>query len=146
MAKGLLCNFAVLVVLIVVLGVAVTPVSAQVPTGTVNGLISDPREAVVPNARVVAISRAQGVSRETLSNANGLYVIADLAPGDYDLKIEASGFAVSEFTGVNVQAGRTITLDAKLQIAGVGTTVNVNEGAGEVDLTQSMIQGQITST
>jgi Carboxypeptidase regulatory-like domain/TonB dependent receptor len=147
MAKRLLCNFAVLAALIAVLMVATVPsVVAQVPTGTVNGLISDPREAVVPNARVVAVSKAQGVSRETTSNADGLYVITDLAPGDYDLKIEAPGFAPSEFTEVSVQAGRTITLDAKLQIAGVGTIVNVNEGAGEVDLTQSMIQGQITST
>jgi len=33
-----------------------------------------------------------------------------------------------------------------MQVVGVGTTVTVSEGAVDIDLTQSMIQGQITST
>jgi hypothetical protein len=121
-------------------------VCAQVPTGTINGIVTDPHDAVVPNAHVVALSTAQGVSRETSSNADGLYVFPNLPAGSYDLKIEAAGFAPAEFKETIVQAGRTTTIDAKLQVAGVGTTVNVSEGASDIDLTQSMIQGQITAT
>jgi hypothetical protein len=33
-----------------------------------------------------------------------------------------------------------------MQVAGAGTTVKVSEDALEIDLTQSMIQSQITST
>jgi len=94
--------------------------------------LSDPHEAVVPNARVVVINKAQGVSRETSSNADGLYVFANLPAGGYDLKIQASGFAPMEFKEVIIQAGRTTTLDARLQVAGVGAMVNVSEGAGEI--------------
>ena len=69
-------------------GVGAARVPAQVPTGTVSGIISDPHDAVVPNAHVVAIITAQGVSRETSSNADGLYAFANLPAGIYELKIE----------------------------------------------------------
>ncbi len=64
MAKRVLCNLVVVAVLLVAI---VTSVPAQVPTGTINGLFSDPHDALVPSAHVVAISKAQGVSRETSS-------------------------------------------------------------------------------
>lgn len=143
MIKHLAGKVAIVAVL---LAVAVTIVPAQVPTGTVNGIVTDPHDAVVANARVVAVSKTQGISRDGTTNADGLYVFANLPVGAYDLKIEAAGFAPTEFTQAVVQAGRTTTLDAKLQVAGVGTTVSVSEAAGEIDLTQSMIQGQVTST
>jgi hypothetical protein len=44
---------------------AATMAPAQVATGTINGIVSDPHEAVVPNARIVAINKAQGISRES---------------------------------------------------------------------------------
>jgi hypothetical protein len=142
MTNGIVGRFLIVAML---LGAVAAMIRAQVPTGTINGIVSDPHEAVVPNARVVAISKSQGVSRETSSNADGLYVFANLPAGNYDLKIEASGFSPIEFKDVIVQAGRTTTLDARMQVASVGATVTVSEGAGEIELTQSMIQGQVTS-
>src|ERR1700677_229708 len=118
---------------------------AQVPVGSINGIVTDPKDAVVPGAHVTAVSSAQGVSRETVSNNSGLYTISDLPPGAYVLRIEDPGFAVSEFQNVVLEAGRNTTIDAKLQIAHAGTTVEVNATALAVDPTQSMIQGQITS-
>jgi hypothetical protein len=118
---------------------------AQVPVGSINGIVTDPKDAVVPGAHVTAVSAAQGVSRETVSNNSGLYSLSDLPPGAYVLRIEDPGFAVSEFQNVVLEAGHNTTIDAKLQIAHARTTVEVNATALAVDPTQSMIQGQITS-
>ncbi len=41
--------------------------AAQLPTSTLNGTVTDPQSAVVAGARVVVISNATGVSRETES-------------------------------------------------------------------------------
>jgi hypothetical protein len=120
--------------------------SAQVPTSTLNGLVTDPKDAVVAGARVAVVSSAQGVTRETTTNADGLYGFSNLPSGSYDLRIEANGFAVSEFKDIVLLAGRASTVDAKLQIATVGTSVKVTGATTSVELTQSMIQGQITST
>jgi hypothetical protein len=143
MKNRLVCKTAMVTVLLMAF---CAMASAQVPTGEINGIVTDPHDAVVANAHAVAVSTSQGISRETSTNSDGLYVFPNLPAGNYDLKIEASGFAPLEFKEVIVQVGRTTTLDAKLQVAGVGTTVTVSEGAGEIELTQSMIQGEITSS
>src|SRR5580693_2484552 len=143
MTKLLSCRVVTVALLVALI---TTAVPAQVPTGTINGIVTDPRDAFVPNALVVATSKTQGITRETSTNDDGVYVFPNLPAGDYDLKIQAPGFAPAEFTNAVVHAGRTTTLDAKLQVAGLGTTVNVNGGVTDIELTQSMIQGQITST
>ena len=54
---------------------------AQVPTGTINGRVTDPGNAVVNGAKVSASNDATAVVRETVTNGDGLYVLADLAVG-----------------------------------------------------------------
>jgi len=134
-----------LLLLLSVLAILVNIAGAQVPTGSINGIVTDPKDAVVAGARVDALSTTQGVSRNTVTNSSGRYDLADLPAGTYDLKIEEAGFAISEFKGIVIEAGRSSTVDAKLQIAGTGTTVAVLSSTTGIDLTQSMIQGQITS-
>jgi len=133
-------------VLMSILVFATSGVLAQVPDGSINGLVTDPKDAVVAGARVTAVSASQGVSHSTVSNSSGLYVLSNLPSGTYDLRIEQPGFAANEFKGIVIEAGRSTTVDARLQIASAGATVDVNASNVNLDLTQSMIQGQITST
>jgi hypothetical protein len=119
---------------------------AQVPTGTINGRVTDPAEAVVVGARIVAVNQATNVPRETTTNTDGLYVFPDLTAGTYSLHIETAGFAPSEFKDVIVQVGRATTVDAQLKVAAVGASVSVGGTSDSVELTQSMLQGEITST
>ena len=134
------------VVAIVILVAAMTfAVQAQVPTGTINGIVTDPHQAIVTGAHVTATERTTGVTHETVSNADGVYSIPDLPTGVYDVRIAAGGFAVSEFQGVQLEVGRASTLDAEVKLAEVGQSVNVTDVTSTVELTQSMIQGQITS-
>lgn len=139
------CRSMRLCALLSVIALATCLSRAQVPVGSIGGIVTDPKDAVVAGARVVALSAAQGVSRDTVTNGSGLYLLSDLPAGSYDLRIEQAGFAPSEFKGIQLDAGYNATIDAKLQIAKTGTTVEVNASAATVDLTQSMIQGQITS-
>ncbi len=117
----------------------------QIPTGSLNGLVTDANDAIVIGAHVTALSTTQGFSRDTLTSSSGLYVLPDLPAGEYSLRIEQSGFAATEVKGNIVEAGRITTIDAKLKVAAAGTTVDVNASAVSVNLTQSTIQGQITS-
>ena len=68
----------------------------QIPTGSLNGLVTDPKDAIVVGARVTVVSNTQGFSRSTLTSSSGLYVVPDLPVGLYHLKIEQAGFAASE--------------------------------------------------
>jgi hypothetical protein len=134
------------VVAIVILVATMTfAVQAQAPTGTINGIVTDPHQAVVAGAHVSATERGTGAARETVSNGNGVYSIPNLPLGVYDVRITAEGFAVSELQGVQLQAGRASTLDAELKLAEIGQVVNVTDASSTIEQTQSMIQGQITS-
>jgi hypothetical protein len=121
------------------------PAIAQVPTGNLNGRVTDPKGAVLTGAQVTVVNTAQGISRSTVTNGNGLYVLSDLPAGAYELTIAENGFASRKVRDVTLAAGSSTTVDAALQVAGTGTTVEVNATTANVDLTQSMIQGQITS-
>ena len=124
---------------------AASVVYAQIPDGGLNGLVTDPKDAVVAGAHVAAVSTTQGISRETVTNGSGLYVLSNLPAGTYDLKIEQAGFAATEFKAIAIEAGRTSTIDAKFKIASAGATIDVSASTENLDVTQSMIQGQITS-
>jgi hypothetical protein len=61
---------------------------------TVNGSVTDSSGAVVAGAKIVATETETGLSRETVSNADGLYALTSLRPTQYTLTVEATGFGV----------------------------------------------------
>ena len=89
----------------------------QAAKATLTGTITDPNGAVVSGVSVAATQIATGVRRETVSNDEGLYVLADLTPGNYEVRVEAKGFK-TQVTKVPVplQVGQTITLNVPLEI------------------------------
>ena len=65
--------------------------------------------------------------------------------GTYNLRVEATGFALSEASDVTLDVGKTITANISLHVASASDVVQVTGLNQTVDLTQSMIQGQIGS-
>jgi hypothetical protein len=144
-SSSMLKRATIRVVLFLMVVMVVSIAQGQIPTGSLNGRVTDPKDAIIVGARVSAVNAAQGFFRDTITDGSGLYVLPDLPVGEYSLKIEQTGFAVTEVKSVVLEAGRNTTVDAKLQVAAAGTTVDVNASAVSVNLTQSMIQGEITS-
>ncbi len=130
---------------LLILAVA-SPLWSQLPTATLNGIVTDPQGAAVAGAKVTLISQATGVKRETTTGDAGQYVFAELPAGDYTLRIERSSFAPREYKDLRLEVGRAITIDAKLTLATVGQQVIVTEAEAGIELTQSVVQGQVTST
>ena len=117
----------------------------QLPSATINGRVSDPQGARVSGAQVTVTNTAQGTSRQALTNAEGLYVFSSLDVGSYNLRVESSTFAATETHGIVLEAGKARTIDLEIFPAGTRATVNVTTDNQGVELSQSMIQGQITS-
>ncbi len=138
MYRPFICFFACLI-----LSFAAT---AQLPTSTLNGTITDPQGAAIASAKVTITNEATGVSRETTTDAQGFYTFANVAPGDYTLRVEKTSFATSELKGIQLEVGHASTVDVKLVLAKLGQTVTVESGQTQVELTQSEVQGIVTST
>jgi hypothetical protein len=132
--------------LVALLWMAVTTLTyGQLPSSTINGRVIDPQGANVSAAQVTITNTALGTSRQALTNADGLYVFSSLDVGGYNLRVESPTFAATETHGIVLEAGKARTIDVELYPAGAHATVNVTTDNQGVDLSQSMIQGQITS-
>ena len=80
-----------LVVVISCLGILFSGVTAQTPTGTIEGNVTDPQSNVVAGATVTITEAATGRSINTTTNDQGFYSARSLQTGVYTVKIEKQG-------------------------------------------------------
>src|SRR6266849_1750469 len=138
------CRFCFFTLLILIL--TTSPLWSQLPTATLNGVVSDPKDLAVAGAKVTLTNQGTGVSREAKTSSEGQYVFTELPPGVYTLRIEMQGFAPREYKDVRLEVGRAVTLDAKLELAQLGQQVSVSEVGLGLQLTQSEVQGLVTAS
>jgi hypothetical protein len=65
---------------------------AQEYRGTFSGKITDPQNAPVPGARITATETNTGTRTQGMSESTGAYTLSFLAPGTYQITVEAPGF------------------------------------------------------
>jgi len=102
---------------------------AQSDRGNITGTISDPADAVVPNASVVATNSETGAQFRTVSTTTGNYTISSLPSGTYDLGIEVAGFKKFTQQGINVQVAQTARVDVRLAVGSTSDSVTVSADA-----------------
>ena len=95
--------------------------------GALTGRVTDPSGAGVANVTVTATSADTGQTRSTTTGTDGTYKFDGLAPGNYRVKFEASGFKSLELPSAAVNTTEAAALDTKLEIAEVGNAIPVNK-------------------
>jgi hypothetical protein len=93
-------------------------------TGQVSGYVRDSSGQVLASATVLATNVDTGQARVTRTGTYGLYVLASLPPGRYDLAFDAPGFQRATLP-LQIEVGQLAGLDVKLRLAGVNETVAV---------------------
>ena len=101
-----------------------TPVRAQ-STATLQGTVTDPQGAVVPNAKVTVRSQATGAERITQTDAEGNYQVASLQPGLYRVEVQAQGFQAQAASDLSVEVARTVVQNFQLTVGNVTQEVTV---------------------
>ena len=101
------------------------------PPGQLIGTVTDPDHAVVPGAPVAVTNRATHARLTTVTNDRGVYTFQSLEPGRYVVEARREGFAPSVSPELYVAAGRTVTANLALVVAGTSETVNVTAGSVE---------------
>jgi hypothetical protein len=112
-------------------------VGAQTFRGAVNGTVTDPSGALVPNAQVRATEIATSVDHNTVTTADGQFSIQDLPPGDYAITVVSPGFAAYAAENAQVTAGSIYTVAVKLSLAQQANFLEVEAAALTVDATTS---------
>ena len=100
----------------------------QAATSSLGGRVVDPQGVIVSGAQVTILQKATGFSRETVANADGLFRVNDLPPGEYEVRAAASGFAETVYTSVSLGVGRSVELAVALKVGGREENVTVEGG------------------
>lgn len=101
--------------------------------GTIVGTVTDPTGAVVAGASVKATDERTNVSRETVSNSQGYFVLPSLRPSTYALQFESVGFATSTRRGVTLQVDASVTVNQTLDLQKSTQSIEVSTDSTQVN-------------
>lgn len=94
-------------------------------TASINGTVTDPSGAVVPDAIITVLNEATNATREIQTTDTGTYSISNLAPGKYDIAIAKTGLKTVKFAAVTLTVDQALTLDATLEVGAASQTITV---------------------
>lgn len=107
-------------------------------TGKISGVITaEATNEPLANVTITIV----GTSSAATTNDAGYYVMTNIAPGDYDVKVELTGYGPEIVEGAKVLAGLTTTLNFALKTSEVvtleGITVTAAKPLIKRDVTQT---------
>jgi hypothetical protein len=76
---------------------------------------------------------------------DGSYIAAEIEAGRYSIVFEKQGFTKLEMPDVIVLVGRTVTVNATLNVGNIEQVVEVTAAAPLIDVTRTLIANNITS-
>jgi hypothetical protein len=119
--------FGVVLALLVVLSIGSIRLAAQTTsTGDIAGVVSDPSNAVVPDAKVSLKDNSKGNAQDTKTSKDGAYRFYLLPSGSYTISVTASGFqTVTRVVDVNV--GQIANINFQMPLGSSSQTVTVTE-------------------
>ncbi|HEV8589517.1 MAG TPA: carboxypeptidase-like regulatory domain-containing protein, partial [Pyrinomonadaceae bacterium] len=115
-----------LIGLVVISCVSVAMSQAQSNAADLQGTVRDPNGAAVKGATVTARNLGTNISRDAVSNDEGVYQILGLPPGNYEVTAEAQGFSKAKIASVTLTVGQRGDLDIPMAVGDVGATVNIS--------------------
>ncbi|HEX8712331.1 MAG TPA: TonB-dependent receptor, partial [Terracidiphilus sp.] len=120
------------------------PAAAQTAgDGTIQGTVTDPSGAVVPNAKVTAIDNATGIATSRTTTSNGFYVISPLIPGTYTVTVSATGFSQFKQLNLTLNAMQTLGLNIGLKLGSASQNVTVTAAPPELQTTNATLGATI---
>ncbi|PYY20278.1 MAG: hypothetical protein DMG60_00775 [Acidobacteria bacterium] len=132
-------------VIALLIGFHSTAALAQVAGGTLQGSVIDSTGAALPAAQVTATNVATGVVRDVRTNRDGVYTLPNLEPGEYELSVEAKGFAILQ-QHLKLDVGAVRVINFNMKVGALTEKVEVSTTSSTVELGSSEISGVIGST
>jgi outer membrane receptor protein involved in Fe transport len=129
-----------------VVGIAIVaslPLYAQSGSATLQGTVTDPSGAVVPNAKIHIEAPATGVTRDVITNSAGFYSAPNLNADTYNLTVVTPGFAKKTQKDIELTVGAIKDLDVALTVSATDVTITVESASNAVNLVDTSVQGVI---
>ncbi|SEB84751.1 TonB-dependent receptor [Terriglobus roseus] len=117
--------------------------AVSVNGGAIQGTITDPSGAAVPNATINIVSADQGSTKTITTDKSGFYSVGPLNPGTYTIKISAAGFQNTEVK-TRILTGTATPGSFKLTVGQSSETIEVTAGDIQVNTDQAGVSDVIT--
>ena len=111
-------------------------------TAQISGTVTDQTGAVLPGVEITATQSETGISRATISNETGSYVLPNLPVGPYRLEVSLPGFHTFVQTGIVLQVNGSPVINPVLEVGQVSEQVEVQANASLVETRNSSV-GQV---
>lgn len=115
----------------------------QVDRTSLTGTVEDSSGRPIPAAAISVTQITTGLSRTTVSGAQGAYTIADLPAGLYRITIRKSGFQELTYERVEQAVGATRTLNPSLRPSDRNESVTITATVSELDQTSAALSGDV---
>src|SRR3954470_6417997 len=102
-------------------------------TAQISGVARDQSSAVLPGVEVTATQTATGVSRMTVTNETGAYVLPNIPLGPYKLEATLPGFRTFVQTGISLQVNDNAVINVVLEVGQVSEQVEVQANSALVE-------------
>ena len=114
-------------------------------TTTIRGEVRDEQNASVPGATVTVRHTTSGLIRETVSDAAGVFELANLPLGTHDVTVALAGFSTFQ-KRVEAPSGVPLRVDAVLTLGSFTDTVQVVPEQAAVDTTSAGTRHAVSVT
>ncbi|HEY2458027.1 MAG TPA: carboxypeptidase regulatory-like domain-containing protein [Candidatus Acidoferrum sp.] len=111
-------------------------------TATLQGTVTDPTGAGVPNSRVVVTNQGTGVGSATQTDSVGSYLFSALSIGMYRLEVSVPGFQTVRISDLKLDVATTVTRDVTLKVGQASETIEVQAQIPLVDTSTTSV-GQV---
>jgi hypothetical protein len=119
-----------------------SPAFAQITAATISGTVKDETGGVLPGADIVAKNLDTGMSRASVSNGDGAFTLAGLAPGRYEVRVTLQGFNTSA-QNIEVAVAQQAGLNVTLKVGTTQESVTVTASSILVDTRSSALSALV---
>jgi len=117
---------------------------AQRTNAAVRGTVTDQSKAIVPGATVTVTGVDTGLTRTTVTNADGVYSVSELPVGRYTISVELQGFKTASRTDISLNVADDRKIDFELVPGALTESVSVKAEATPVKTQGGDVSGVIT--
>src|SRR5947209_19770441 len=119
--------------------------TAQTPSASVTGRVTDPTGAVIPGVTIKVTNLDTNIVQNSSSNEVGDFTIPYLNPGRYTLETTAAGFRSYKHAAFTLAVDQVLRVDIPLELGAASESVTVSD-APPVLNTESGARGEVTTT
>ena len=115
----------------------------QVESARLQGTVQDASGAVIPQALVVAVNVKTQSKAQVSTDSSGAYTFLSLAPGTYNLSVEAAGFRKAVIDNIELGVSAILAQHVKMEVGQTTESVEVQANTVTVQTTDSQVSRAI---